>query len=343
MSHTLRLVAIALIATAVIGCAIAQDTSAQATPPEGLEGFEPSSHFGEWVREAAFDPDARYVVNAPGNYDASMPTQIIYFGLPNGNSIEWTIGRQMEEGLDWHFDIQHIGAQVRRLREVITDRNIVVVYLEANPKSWPHWRSNHENSNELIAQLYEEAFPRTENTTWMLSGHSGGGSMIFGYINGVEQIPDHVTRIAFLDANYAYNDDEDGHGDKFLEWLNRSSENEMVVVAYDDRHITYEGNRVVSDTGGTYRATTERMMRHFRDAGVEFDGFMDGPFVCWVGLDGQLDVRVNMNPNNEILHTVLVGEMNGLIHAVTVNTPYEEQAGRLEMRRAYEEWIQPGE
>ena len=44
-----------------------------------------------------------------------------------------------------------------------------------------------------------------------LSGHSGGGSFIFGYLNTVATIPDRMTRIAFLNANYAY-DKSLGHG-----------------------------------------------------------------------------------------------------------------------------------
>src|SRR5438270_202121 len=51
-----------------------------------------------------------------------------------------------------------------------------------------------------------------------LSGHSGGGSFIFQYLDGGEAIPPDVARIAFLDANYSYADDAH-HGDKLLAWL----------------------------------------------------------------------------------------------------------------------------
>ena len=60
-------------------------------------------------------------------------------------------------------------------------------------------------------------FPLREVET-VLSGHSGGGSLIFGYINAVDQIPDDVVRIAFLDSNYAY-DRALGHKDKLVKWL----------------------------------------------------------------------------------------------------------------------------
>ena len=33
-----------------------------------------------------------------------------------------------------------------------------------------------------------------------LAGHSGGGSFIFGYVNGGDAIPDSIDRIVWLDA-----------------------------------------------------------------------------------------------------------------------------------------------
>ena len=60
----------------------------------------------------------------------------------------------------------------------------------------------------------------------------GGGSLIFGYIDSVSHIPDQVQRIAFLDANYAY---ETGrHRDKLAAWLGAPDRHYLVVLAYDD-------------------------------------------------------------------------------------------------------------
>ena len=50
------------------------------------------------------------------------------------------MGRTLAEGMDWHFDIQHTGAQTRALRARRL-ANAIVVYLEADTKSWPAWRS----------------------------------------------------------------------------------------------------------------------------------------------------------------------------------------------------------
>jgi hypothetical protein len=38
----------------------------------------------------------------------------------------------------------------------------------------------------------------------MLTGHSGGGSFILGYLDAAKKIPSLVERIAFLEANYGY-------------------------------------------------------------------------------------------------------------------------------------------
>ncbi len=326
------------LTTMALGCAVVpREVDLAALLP----GFEPSPHFGEWTRETTFEPNAYVHVNVAGDFDPARPTQVIFFALPNGNTTAQTIGRQMTEGLDWHFDIQHIGAQTRLLRQIVTDRNIVVVYLEADPRSWPGWRRTHENSSALIAQLLEGAFPRlSDEQTWVLTGHSGGGSLAFGLMNGVDEIPDHIERIAFLDSNYAY-DNAENHADKLLAWLRRDPNHTLVVVAYDDRYITYEGRRVVSDTGGTYRATTQRMLRRFQEE-IELTHWRDGDFLGWRGMDGQIDLRVHTNPDNEILHTVLVGEMNGLLHALLIHTPHAAHSGNLQRHRAYEPWIQNG-
>jgi hypothetical protein len=49
---------------------------------------------------------------------------------------------------------------------------------------------------ELIESL-RDSLPG-EITTAALSAHSGGGSMLFGAINAVEQIPDWIERIVWL-------------------------------------------------------------------------------------------------------------------------------------------------
>ncbi|HNT36498.1 MAG TPA: hypothetical protein PKH07_16035, partial [bacterium] len=185
-----------------------------------LSGFSVSPHWSEQIKEFTTDSGVRVHINAPSakRFRPALPTKIVYYALPNGNSIEWTIGRAKADDLDWHYFIQHIGAQTRRLREVMKDCNLVVAYLEADKKSWPHWRGQREDNSELIAalvqQIQDEVGVRTPKLT--LSGHSGGGSFLFGFLNAFEKIPDSVERICFLDSNYGFSS-EDGHGTKLLE------------------------------------------------------------------------------------------------------------------------------
>src|SRR5207244_13334865 len=95
-----------------------------------------------------------------------------------------------------------------------------------------------------------------------LTGHSGGGSFVFANIAAADAIPADIERISFLDSNYSYSDDAK-HGDKLLAWLNGDANGRLHVIAYDDREITVNGTKVVSDKGGTFRATN-RMLDRFR-------------------------------------------------------------------------------
>lgn len=96
-------------------------------------------------------------INAPpeDDFDPSQLTRIILYALPNGNTTSQTIGKKVTEGVDWHYGIQHIGAQTRRLREVIKEDNIVAVYLEAEGRSWPSWRRKHPDSPQILQAVLE--------------------------------------------------------------------------------------------------------------------------------------------------------------------------------------------
>ena len=172
-------------------------TTNQPTPLSiRLEDFHPGA-FGEREIEFHLEPEVSVRINVPGNFDPAKPLDLIFFTLPNGNTIDQTIGRTLATGDDWHYDIQHIGAQTRFVRERLTDRNVVVVYLEAGGRSWPAWRKRHADQPRRIPEIVSTSQALFTNavTTLTLSGHSGGGSFIFGYLNGMDRLPDHLTRI----------------------------------------------------------------------------------------------------------------------------------------------------
>jgi hypothetical protein len=67
-----------------------------------------------------------------------------------------------------------------------------------------------------------------------------------------------------------------------------------------------------------------------------------GDFITRTGLDGRLALYVHPNPENRILHTALVGEMNGVLQVLTVGEPEAKQWGTFGGPRAYTKWVQPG-
>ena len=162
-----------------------------------------------------YEPGVRVKINAPaeGLMTPRKPVRLIFYALPNGNSTEWTFGKRMGQGDDWHFDIQHIGAQTRFLRAVDTLNSYVVVYLEAENRSWGAWRKAGPGRDLIIKELVEQiaslfssgcssascagaAMPLVE-----LNSHSGGGNFIFGFMDACDSLPDYLCRISFIDSD----------------------------------------------------------------------------------------------------------------------------------------------
>lgn len=306
-----------------------------------LPGFEVSPYFQEQVKSYTFDTDVNIVINAPSakQFNPKLPTKLILYTLPNGNTIAQTIGKKMKPGDDWHYNIQHIGAQTRQLREVIKKENIIVTYLTPSSKSWPSWGGVHkENRNQLIPQLIESVknqLPRPPDEV-ILSSHSGGGSFIFNYLNSVEHIPDWIGRISFLDSVYNYTEEEQ-HSDKFIEWLKQNPKHVLSIISYDDRNIMLNGKLVLGPTGGTYRKTHKIIDRYQQEIPLSMSSTAE--YMHWQGMNGQIDIIILLNPENKILHTVIV-EKNGFVYAMTVGTKYENKAGIFWGPAAYTKWIQ---
>jgi hypothetical protein len=73
---------------------------------------------------------------------------------------------------------------------------------------------------------------------------------------------------------------------------------------------------------------------------VELTESVTGAFLTTTALDGQLVLFVHPNPEVKILHTALVGEMNGLLHGLAVSR--ETAAwGTFGGPRAYADFVQP--
>lgn len=320
---------------------LASTAAAQANAESGDYAWTRSIQFDETSFTTTIDSNIRIHVNAPldDNGKPARATRLIVYTLPAGNTIEQTLGCQTKPGLDWHYDIQHVAAQVRFLRTLMPNERIVFVCPEGPGLNWSSFRKAHSDANARMGQLVDHWRKKfgTDDAHVLLTGHSNGGSFIFGVIDASDEIPAYIDRIAFLDANYNF--DATQHAGKLERWLKADDARRLVVIAYDDREITLNGKKVLGPTGGTYRATGR--MRDALGKVFPLAQTTNPPFQETSGLDGRIHFFVHPNPANKILHTVLVGEMNGLVHAGTLGTPNEEKWGHFGGPRAYTKWVQP--
>lgn len=184
-----------------------------------LPCFSASPYFGEQELAFTYAPGIRININAPSSedFDKSKPTRLILYALPNGNSITQTIGKLPAAGDDWHYQIQHIGAQTRYVRNIDRSHNIVTVYLEADTRSWGKWLSASSDRKDRIKETVEFLYSLFSDyrPTIELNSHSGGGNFIFGFIDAAEEIPDYIKRISFIDSNYNW--DAGKYGKKLTE------------------------------------------------------------------------------------------------------------------------------
>ena len=302
--------------------------------------FSAGPDFGEMIREIQLADQVRILINAPAqeSFATNKPVLLVFYALPNGNTIEQTVGKVLEPGDDWHFDIQHIGAQTRWLRGVITNRTIVVAYLEAGSKSWPAWRQTHDD--RVIADMLDgvRGIFASNRTEVVLAGHSGGGSLIFGYLNAVEKIPDDVKRIAFLDSDYSY--DSRLHADKIKSWLATSDKNHLCVLAYQDYLARLNGKSFVSEQGGTWGRS--HAMLNDLGAQFQFTSWTNAGLDTFSALDGRIEFLLKENPEQKILHTIQV-ERNGFIQAMLSGAADEGRGYEYFGGRAYSRWIRPSD
>lgn len=307
-----------------------------------LPGFHISPHYAEQVMEFSLEPEIKVTINAPSPYsfNPAKKVMLIFYCLPNFNTTAQTIGRKLRENDDWHYNIQHIGAQTRFLRQQRKDYNIVVAYLETGRQSWPWWRNSYKNPDSIIHMVADSVMNlfKNYNTEVVLDGHSGGGSFIFGYINSVKSIPGKIKRIAFLDSNYDF-DNALGHGQKLVDWLKSSNDHFLDIICYNDQGVKENGKVFMNKTSGTYYKTglmKTTFQRYFnftaeKDTAYEvYDKFN--------GLEGRLQIIFVENPKKLILHTVLV-ERNGFIQSINSGTPFEGKGYTFMGAHAYNEWI----
>lgn len=320
--------------------------SATVRPATG-QTADPGIGSDSWAREQLIrinNPQNRTVIqiNMPDSLSLLNPaknTLLIFFALPNGNSIEWTMGKKMEPGDDWHYDIQHIAAQTRYLRQVMNDHNIIVAYMANELKSWPAWKRQQSNGPMEIKRIVDSisGIFAGLHPDIMLNSHSGGGSFVFGYLDAVDQIPDQIMRIAFIDSDYGYEDSLHSH--KLINWLNRSRKHYLNVLAYNDSVVIYNGKPLVSPTGGTWYRS--KMMQRKLSGAFAFKQNADSALIYYSAMSNRINITLKTNSEGKIYHTEQVSR-NGFIHTVVSGTRYARKAAyRYWGERVYGDFIRP--
>jgi len=280
--------------------------------------------------------DVKVTIDKPAGLSKHKKTIVTFFALPNGNSTEQTMGKQMQPGDDWHFDIQHIRAQTKFIRQQLPNRNFVVIYLENNYKSWPSWKQKHPDFKKEIPHLVDSLaglFSSKRNEIY-LNGHSGGGSFIFGYLAGVEKITSSIKRISFLDSNYGY---DSSYYPKFKNWLLETKGATLNVFAYNDSIAFLNGKPFVSATGGTWYRS-HLMLSHMQKDFSFAQSFTDS-LVIYKTENKQVQFYFKLNLNRGIYHTQQV-ELNGFIHSVLCGTKKDSKKYSYYSARAYSDLIE---
>jgi hypothetical protein len=241
------------------------------------------------------------------------------------------MGKKMAAGDDWHYDIQHIRAQTEFIRNADRKRNYVVIYLENDQKSWPAWKQKHIDHKTLIRGMIDSlagSFPG-KKISIHLNGHSGGGSLVFGYLAADSTLPANIKRISFIDSNYGY---DSSYLPAILKWLQYMDKRYLNVFAYNDSIALLNGKPFVSPTGGTWyrsRLMLSHLQKHFYFGHMESDSL-----VVNEAANGRVRFFFKKNLNRGIYHTQQV-ERNGFIHSVFAGTKFENRGYSYYGDRAY--------
>ncbi len=127
------------------------------------------------------------------------------------------------------------------------------------------------------------------------------------------------------------------HKNKIVKWLNQSEANKLLVLAYNDSVVIYNGKPLVSPTGGTwYRSRL--MQRDFSETYL-FSTVSDTAFTRQEALKGRIKFILKENPSGLIYHTEQVGR-NGFILSLFSATRFDQKKHFLYWGdRAYEQYI----
>jgi hypothetical protein len=160
----------------LIGFALAliiQGAMWQPARADPLPGFVNTAQFDEQDRWTRLDSGVRIYLNAPREMQHAERTLIVY-ATPNNSTIEQTLGCARAEGLHWQFDIQHIAAQVRRLRQIDAQHDLILAVVQPPRLAWPAFRQSEKDADKFIRSTVESLAAETRAVRIVLAAHSGG-------------------------------------------------------------------------------------------------------------------------------------------------------------------------
>lgn len=282
------------------------------------------------------DKDIKITIDRPADMSKHKNTIIIFYALPNGNNTEQTMGKKLKPGDDWHFDIQHIKAQTKFIRQHLKKKNFIVIYLENTYKSWPLWKEKHTDFKYIIPHLVDSlaSLVKGKHVSIYLNGHSGGGSFIFAYLAGINEIPKKIKRISFLDSDYGY---DSSYYPKISNWLENVKGSALNVFAYNDSIVIYKGRPLVSAKGGTWYRS-HLLLSHLQKDYSFFFSLTDSLNI-YKSKDMRIQFYFKKNMDGGIYHTQQV-ELNGFIHSVLCGTKKDSKHYRYYAGRAYANFIE---
>ena len=294
-----------------------------------LPSFVKSPYFDEQVLAYTYIPNIKVEINAPpvAEFDANLPTALVFYALPNAISTGQTIGKEIENGENKSYIAQHIGAQTRFIRVQAPGYNLVTVYMETSQQNWSTWRTTTTNSNRIIKDCVESILALFEdyNPYVVLSGHGGGGSHTFGFIDAATDIPSYVKRISFIDSNNGW--DNAQYGEKLVRWLKASDDNYLSVICYNDSEALINGQPIVETGEGTWNRS--RMMQQYLKQNLsEYswsetgEGIPNAEFITCSANSNRIQFLSKTNPAKTVLHDELV-EKNGYIQTLFSGTAKE--------------------
>jgi hypothetical protein len=283
-----------------------------------------------WIND-----EIKVTIDRPAQIRKKGKTIVIFYALPNGNTTAQTMGKVMEAGDDWHFDIQHIKAQTAFIRNQNTTSTYIVVYLENKFKSWPTWKQQHPNNAALARKLIDSiaASVNARSTEIYLNGHSGGGSLLFAYLSAPGRIPQGVKRLSFIDSDYGY---DSSYYLKINDWLRDVKSSVLTVMAYNDSIAVYNGKLLVSARGGTWYRS--HLLLSDLETDHKFEKLETDSLIIYKSSDRRMQFYFKKNTDRGIYHTQQV-ELNGFIHSVFCATKFESKGYDYYGKRAYSSFI----